>query len=120
VVLVFGRWCADIQERNIMWRLPVRARRGLDELKIENFFHRSPYNVQNVRVWLQDHDAHSWEASHMSPRPFKRRTSANRRAVCVCTTLQRYHIHFSITEHSAPGFTADSAPSFDSSSSDGR
>jgi hypothetical protein len=25
VVLVFGRWCADIQERAIMWRLPARA-----------------------------------------------------------------------------------------------
>jgi hypothetical protein len=65
VVLIFGRWCADIQERTIMWRLPVRARRGLDKLKVENLFHRSPYNVQNVLVWLQDHDAHNWEASHM-------------------------------------------------------
>jgi hypothetical protein len=64
-VLVFGRWCADIQERTIMWLLPVRARRYLDELKVENIFHRSPYNVQNVGVWLQDHDAHNREVSHM-------------------------------------------------------
>jgi hypothetical protein len=48
-----------------MWPLPVRARMGLDELKVENLFHRSPYNAQSLRVWLQDHDAHNWEASHM-------------------------------------------------------
>jgi hypothetical protein len=65
VVLVFGRWCVDIQERTIMWRLPVRESRGLDELKVENLFHRSPYNVQSVPWWMQDHDAHNWEASHM-------------------------------------------------------
>jgi hypothetical protein len=64
-VLVFGRWCADFQQRTIMWRLPVQARRGLEELKVENIFRKSPYNVQSVRVWLQDHDAHNWEASHM-------------------------------------------------------
>jgi hypothetical protein len=48
VFLVFGRWCADIQERAIMWRLPVRARRGLEELKVENLFQRSPYHVQGM------------------------------------------------------------------------
>ena len=44
VVLVFGCWCADIQERAIIWKLLMGARRGLDELKVENPFHLSPYN----------------------------------------------------------------------------
>jgi hypothetical protein len=37
-VLVFGRWCADIAEREIQWRLPPRARAGVTELGLENGF----------------------------------------------------------------------------------
>ena len=68
VVLVFGRWCADVRERNIMWRLPGRARSGLAEIGVKNLFQQSPYSPEEVKVWLADHDAHAWERSYMSHR----------------------------------------------------
>jgi hypothetical protein len=68
VVLVFGRWCADVRERQIMWRLPSRARSEFAEIGIKNLFSQSPYSLEEVHVWLADHDARAWERSCMSHR----------------------------------------------------
>jgi hypothetical protein len=68
VVLVFGRWCADVRERQIMWRLPSRALSGLAEIGIKNLFSQSPYSLEEVHVWMDDHDARAWEKRCMSHR----------------------------------------------------
>jgi hypothetical protein len=68
VVLVFGRWCADVRERHIMWRLPSRARSGLAEIGVKNLFQQCPYSPGEVQLWLADHDAHAWESSCMPHR----------------------------------------------------
>jgi hypothetical protein len=60
--LVFGRWCVDIRERNIMWRLPIRACSELAEIGVKNILHLSPYSLEEVQLWLTDHDAHAWES----------------------------------------------------------
>jgi hypothetical protein len=57
VVLVFGRCCADMRERNIMWRLPSRARSILAESGVKNIFQQSPHSLEEVQLWLTDHDA---------------------------------------------------------------
>jgi hypothetical protein len=66
--MVFGRWCAEVHERDNMWRLPERARNGIDEIGIKSIFQQIPYAVEEVQSWLADHDAHAWEGSYMSHR----------------------------------------------------
>jgi hypothetical protein len=60
-VLVFGRWCADIPQRSIMWRLSPRIRRKLDTMSVETMLHSCSYSTADVRSWLQAHDQHPWD-----------------------------------------------------------
>jgi hypothetical protein len=60
-VLVFGRWCADVPQRGIMWRLSPRIRRTLDAMGVESLLHYCPYSTADVRSWLQAHDQHLWD-----------------------------------------------------------
>lgn len=60
-VLVFGRWCADIPQRGIMWRLSPRIRQTLNTLGVETLLHYCPYSTVDVRSWLQAHDQHHWD-----------------------------------------------------------
>jgi hypothetical protein len=55
-VLVFGRWCADIPQRGIMFRLRTRIRRTLTTLRAEKLLHYCPYSTADVRYWIQEHD----------------------------------------------------------------
>ena len=66
VVLVLSRWCADIIQRRIMWRLPGQARVGIDTMGLGKLLRDSPYGVDQLRRWLYDHDLHLWGASFMS------------------------------------------------------
>jgi hypothetical protein len=67
-VLAFGRWCADIAEREIQWRFPPRARAGVTELGIEIVFQESPYSQTTVQEWLREHDSYKWELRQQSHR----------------------------------------------------
>jgi hypothetical protein len=66
VVLVLSRWCADIIQRRIMWRLPGQARAGINTMGLGKLLRGSPYGVDQLRRWLYDHDLHLWGAKHMS------------------------------------------------------
>jgi hypothetical protein len=65
VVMVFCRFCADMSQRRLMWRLPARARRGINEMGVEKLLIGSPYGLSTVRIWLRGHDVHSWTAKTM-------------------------------------------------------
>ena len=66
VVLVLSRWCADIIQRRIMWRLPGQARAGIETMGIGKLMKGSPYDVGHVNRWLHEHDQHLWGATYMS------------------------------------------------------
>jgi hypothetical protein len=65
-VLGFRRWCADIAEREIQWRLPPRARAGNTEFVLENCFPISPYSQTTFQEWLLVHDSYKWELRQQS------------------------------------------------------
>jgi hypothetical protein len=52
VVLVLSRWCADIIQRRIMWRLPRQARAGVETMGLGKLLRDSPYGVDQLRRWL--------------------------------------------------------------------
>jgi hypothetical protein len=62
VVLVLSRWCADIIQRRIMWRLPGQARAGINTMGFGTLLRGSPYGVDQLRRWLYCHDLHLWGA----------------------------------------------------------
>jgi hypothetical protein len=66
VTLVLSRWCADILQRGIMWRLPGQARAGIDTMGIVKLLRDSPYGEGQLRRWLYDHDVYLWGAKYMS------------------------------------------------------
>jgi hypothetical protein len=66
VVLVLSRWCTDIIQRRIMWRLPGQARAGIETMGPGKLLRDSPYGVDQLRRWLYDHDLHLWGAKFMS------------------------------------------------------
>jgi hypothetical protein len=66
IVLVLSRWCADIIQRRIMWRLPGQARTGIDTMGLGKLLRGSPYGVDQLRRWLYDHDLYLWGAKFMS------------------------------------------------------
>jgi hypothetical protein len=67
-MLDFGRWYADIVEREIQWRLPPRARAGFSELGLENCFQESPSSQTTVQEWLHEHDSYKWALRQQSHR----------------------------------------------------
>ena len=66
VVLLFGRWCTDIQQRGIMWRLPERGRAGVTQMGVDRLLYKSSVSPSEVDQWLADHDAYNWGATLMS------------------------------------------------------
>jgi hypothetical protein len=48
-----------------MWRMPPRARKGIDTMGVQELLDQSPYRSAEVAAWLYDHDAHPWEATRM-------------------------------------------------------
>jgi hypothetical protein len=66
VAMVFCRFCADMSQRRLMWRLPARARRGINEMGVEKVFIGSPYGLATVRIWLREYDVHSLTAKTMT------------------------------------------------------
>jgi hypothetical protein len=61
-ILVFARWCADIPQRGIMWHLPERLHRNVQILGLEELLQGSPFQVNDVRVWLAHHDKNPWKS----------------------------------------------------------
>jgi hypothetical protein len=59
-VLVFGRWCADIPQRGIMWRLSPRFRRTLTTLGVDMLLQYCSYSTADVHSWIQAQDQHPW------------------------------------------------------------
>jgi hypothetical protein len=66
ISLVFSRFCADIVQRRIMWRLPVRARLGIATMGVVKLLQGSPYGIRDVERWVLDHDMHPWNEKRMS------------------------------------------------------
>jgi hypothetical protein len=66
ITLVFSRFCADIVQRRIMWRLPMRARLGIATMGVAQLLQGSPYGISDVKKWLCDHYLHPWNEKRMS------------------------------------------------------
>jgi hypothetical protein len=66
VVVVLSRWCTDIIQRRIMWRLPGQARAGIETMGLGKLLRDSHYGADQLRRWLYDHDFHLWGANFMS------------------------------------------------------
>jgi hypothetical protein len=66
VVLLFGRWCSDIQQRGLMRRLPQRGRAGLQTIGTDRLLRKSSISPTEVAQWLIDHDNHPWDKTSMS------------------------------------------------------
>jgi hypothetical protein len=58
VVLLFGLWCLDIQQRGLMWRLPQRGRSGVQTIGTDSLLRKSSFSPTGVAQWLIDHDNH--------------------------------------------------------------
>jgi hypothetical protein len=59
---IFARWCSDIPQRGIQWRLLPRVRENIDAISLDVLLRGSRYSVRDVQFWLGEHDAHPWEA----------------------------------------------------------
>jgi hypothetical protein len=59
---IFARWCSDIPQRGIQWRLLPRVRENIDAIGLDVLLRGSRYSVRDVQFWLGEHDAHPWEA----------------------------------------------------------
>mgnify|MGYP003487330500 FL=1 len=65
VTLLFGRWCTDIQQRGIMWRLPLRGRVGVTTMGVAKLLYKSSLSPSEVEKWLSEHDTYDWGATLM-------------------------------------------------------
>jgi hypothetical protein len=65
VTLLFGRWCTDIQQRGIVWRLTLRGREGVTTMGVYKLRYKSSLSPSEVEKWLTDHDTHPWDATLM-------------------------------------------------------
>jgi hypothetical protein len=63
----FGRWYADIAEREIQWRLPQNEGGG-NGTRSRECFQESPYSKTNVQEWICEHDSYKWELRQQSHR----------------------------------------------------
>jgi hypothetical protein len=55
-----------MSQRRLMWRLPARAKRGINEMGVEKLLIGSPYGLATLRIWLREHDVRSWTAKTMT------------------------------------------------------
>jgi hypothetical protein len=49
-----------------MWRLPTRARKGINEMGVENLLKDSLFGATTVHVWLHEQDIHDWSVKMIS------------------------------------------------------
>jgi hypothetical protein len=66
VTRLFGRWCTDMQQKGIMWPLPLRDRAGVTTMGVDNLLYKSSLSPSEVEKWLTDHGTHRWDATLMS------------------------------------------------------
>jgi hypothetical protein len=66
VVLLFGRWCTDIQQRGLMWWLPRRGRAGVQTVGTDRLLLKSRFSPMEVAQWLHYHDTHPWDEVSIS------------------------------------------------------
>jgi hypothetical protein len=60
--ILFALWCTDIHQRGIMWYLPSTARANINLIGVAALIGTSPYSLADVQMWIQDFDAHNWNA----------------------------------------------------------
>jgi hypothetical protein len=65
VTLLFGRWRTDIQQRGIIWRLPLMGRAGVTTIGVVKLLYKSSMSPSEVDQWLYNHDACNWDATLM-------------------------------------------------------
>jgi hypothetical protein len=57
-VLFFVRWCSDVRQRKLMWRLPARLRKNLTTMGVEQLVLDSDFPLPVVQQWLTAHDTY--------------------------------------------------------------
>ena len=61
-VLVFARWCSDVRQRKLMWRLPARLRENLTTMGVDQLVLDSDFPLPVVQQWLTAHDTYDWSS----------------------------------------------------------
>jgi hypothetical protein len=59
---IFARWCSDIPQRGIKWRLLPLVRDNIAAIGLDMLLRGSRYSVSDVKFWLEEHDTDPWEA----------------------------------------------------------
>jgi hypothetical protein len=59
-VLFFARWCSDVRQRKLMWRLPARLRENVTTMGVDQLFLDSDFPLPVVQQWLTAHDTYDW------------------------------------------------------------
>jgi hypothetical protein len=67
-VLVFARWCSDIRERKLMWRLTARLRVNLTTMGVDQLFLDSDFPFPVLQQWLKTQDTYDWSSQRRSYR----------------------------------------------------
>jgi hypothetical protein len=57
---IFARWCSDIPQREIQWRLLPRVRENIDAIGLDALLQGSRYSVRYLQFWLGEHDSRPW------------------------------------------------------------
>jgi hypothetical protein len=72
-VLVFGRWCADVHYRGIMWHLRPKLRDWIHQMGEAELLEGSGLDVSTTILALLKHDAWNWVSSQEEDREDIRR-----------------------------------------------
>jgi hypothetical protein len=59
-VLVFGRWCADLYYRGVMWRMRPQLRAWIEDLGVTALLEGSGFDATLIRRALEQHDLRDW------------------------------------------------------------
>jgi hypothetical protein len=71
-VLVFGRWCADVHYREIMWHLRPKLRDWICQMGEVDLLEESGLDVSTLILALLKHDAWNWVSSQEDDREDRR------------------------------------------------
>jgi hypothetical protein len=72
-VLFFSRWCSDVRQRKLMWRLSVRLREILTTMSVDQLVLDSYFPLPVVQQWLTAHETYDWSSQRRRYRMAGRR-----------------------------------------------
>jgi hypothetical protein len=61
-VLFFARWCSDVRQRKLLWRLPARLRENLTTMGVDQLVLDSDFPLPVVQQWLTALNTCDWSS----------------------------------------------------------